>query len=764
MTSEDADVHHSGGGSSAGTSTSTTDAPTGGTPYTLVLRAAEEVVIGQAAVVSVTANEATNIELRYPGVLASLSITATSDDASSSISVSASSVTGSTSIESGAETTVSVASNLADVTITEGLMVTLEGSITGTATMNPAATATVTLSGDDIADLDVNSGATYSITSDLGTVDFVNAGSAVNITGDITGTANFNLAADGELSIEGDVAAINVTDSKASSVSITGTVSGAAVFTVAEEATVSIVGNMEDSLTATNGAVIAVSGTIADAVVIAPDADASVVLGGNLGSSLTITGDASSVTLEGTTVAGIVNVSIGDAGTFESSASYTSAVSISGGTSIALTGATAANDVSITGVDSEEGVVSIDNELNGALTINGADQVTYTGLAVDGVTTVSMNAVSGSFVASSLTTFGDAVTINAPSLSLGSLTTISGLATFEKVESLLLPSLTSATSGIDAEMATIFRAVVFDTNGDIDLAAGASVTVKAINSMTHLVGSDTGSILISAQDVDINTNGFLQLTSFISTSASDSVDYTIHDNNESLATLRISGDSGILTVGTDGTDGLEELDSFTTNGTLKGLKVFNTAVTSMDLNHTENTTDGAFFEISNNDSLVTFSSVANKVYSFIVTDNASLTSFEMPNLRDGFYSIPADVDNAVEDNDIDFVFTVNDNALEGTHQTNDATNEEAFFQVSLAKLEAYIVAIAEAVADDDGSTLVVSMNYIDTDTNATVVGDTDSSVGVGGQVVVRNGENQIAYYQTATGAGINSLDEVVALQ
>jgi hypothetical protein len=527
---------------------------------------------------------------------------------------------------------------------------------------------------------------------------------------------------------------------------------------------------MEDSLTATNGAVIAVSGTIADAVVIAPDVDASVVLGGNLGSSLTITGDASSVTLEGTTVAGVVNVSIGDAGTFESSASYTLAVGISGGSSITLSGATAASDVTITGV-SNQGSISIANEISGDLSIGdsvaddeSSKQVTYTGSSIGGVVTVNMNSSLGSFVASSLTTFGDAVTINAPSLSLGALTTISGLATFEKVESLLLPSLTSATSGIVAEMATIFRAVVFDTNGDIDLAAGASVTVKAINSMTHLVGSDTGSILISEQDVDINTNGFLQLTSFISTSASDSVDYIIHDNNESLATLTISGDSGILTVGTDGTDGLEELDSFETNGTLKGLKVFNTAVTSMDLNHTENSTDGAFFEISNNDSLVTFSSVANKVYSFIVTDNASLTSFEMPNLRDGFYSIPADVDNAVEDNDIDFVFTVNDNALEGTHQTNDATNEEAFFQVSLAKLEAYIVAIAEAVADDDGSTLVVSMNYIDTDTNATVVGDTDSSVGVGGQVVVRNGENQIAYYQTATGAGINSLDEVVALQ
>jgi predicted nucleic acid-binding Zn-ribbon protein len=768
MTSEDADVHHSGGGSSAGTSTSTTNAPTGGTPYTLVLRAATDVVIGEAAVVSVTANEATNIELRYSGVLASLSITATSDDASSSISVSASSVTGSTSIESGAETTISVTSDLADVTITEGLMVTLEGSITETATMNPAATATVTLSGDDIADLDVNSGATYSITSDLGTVDFVNAGSSVSITGEITGTSNFALATDGELTIQGDVAAINVTGDTASSVSITGNVLGAAVFSVAEEATLSVDGNLLNSLTATNGSVIAVSGTIADAVVIAPDADASVVLVGNLGSSLTITGDASSVTLEGTTVAGIVNVSIGDAGTFESSASYTLAVSISGGTSITLTGATAATDVSITGVDSEEGVVTIDNELNGALTINGADQVTYTGLAVDGVTTVSMNAVSGSFVASSLTTFGDEVTINAPSLSLGALTTISGLATFEKVESLLLPSLTSATSGIDAEMATIFRAIGFDTNGDIDLAAGASVTVKAINSMTHLVGSDTGSISISDQDVSLSTAGFTALTSFTASTAvtAGKLNYTFPSDNAALSSLTVNGTNGTLTVGTNDTDGLDALTTFTTSGSLEALKVFNAeALTSMNLGHSADEVNGIAMEISNNDVLTSFSSDVNMVYSFIVTENETLSSFSMPSLVVGSFMIPADVDNAVPANDIDFVFTVNDNftattGMFGTHQENNASFEESFTQSSLAGLKAYIDAISDAVCEDDGSTLRISMNYRDTATGAAVVGDTDISV----TATVTCDNDDIAYYQTATGAGINTMDEVEGLQ
>jgi hypothetical protein len=690
------------------------------------------VIFGEAAVVSITANQATSIDHNYSGSLDSLDITANS---ATTVNVGASDVTGATTIDSGANTTVSVTSDLADVTITDGLTVTLSGDISGTATMNPAATASVTLSGSTVNDLDVNSGATYDIDANLTTVDFVAAGSSVDITGDISGAANFALAS-GDLTITGDLgAAINVTGETAENVTITGDITGAAAFAMADGGALSITGDLTTSLTVSDdtASTVTVDGAVGGAVTIAPKDGAEISITGALADALTISGDASSVTLGGT-VTGVATVSIADDATFTSSGGFASSLSIDGGDDINLNGtADADGAVSIVGV-AATGDITISNELQSSLTIVGSDLITYTGAAIDGAVSVNMTD-TGAFVATSLTSLGNTVSIDGATITAGSLASISGAATFANVDALTLNSLTSAAAGITANSATTARfsslasampfegtsvvsfiAGLYDVTASLNLGDGAAVTVKSVTTGQMLDPEEYGSLNISAQARDFDSATFTGLTSIDITPASNSINADINGDNADLASLTFRGSWDTVTVGS-GVAGLGSLESFTTasGSTLKTLVVQNTtALEGVNFNHSEDSPDGISITIDSNAALTSFTTSADRVYEFIVTDNAALASFD----ASSYTNIPADTDSDAAGDDVAFDFTVTGNALTGSKVDNDATNEQSFTQASLSTIRDYILAAFAGVAADaanatnNGSSISVDLSYL----------------------------------------------------
>jgi hypothetical protein len=757
ITSEDADAHHSGGGSSAGTSASTTDAPTGGTAYTLVLRSATSVIFGEAAVVSITANEATSIDHNYSGSLDSLDITANS---ATTVNVSATDVTGATTIDSGANTTVSVTSDLADVTITDGLTVTLSGDISGTATMNPAATASVTLSGSTVNDLDVNSGATYDIDALLTTVDFVDAGSSVDITGAISGAANFALAS-GDLTITGNLlAAINVTDETAENVTITGNIVGAAAFAMADGGALSITGDLDSALTVSDNtaSTVTVDGTVGGAVTIASKADAEISITGAITDALTITGDPASVTLGGS-VTGAVNATIATDATFTSSGGFGSSLNITGGNDINLNGtADADGAVSITGV-AANGDITISNELDSSLTItgDGADLVTYTGTAIDGAVNVDMDD-TGAFVATSLTSFGSTVSIDSATITAGSLASIGGPATFANAASINFPNLLGAAAGITANTATtvtlnalnsatpitatsavVFSATEYTVNANLTLGTGVQVTVSDVDAavdgdMTYLfaTAATVGSLTITElSDPLYKTDGFLAMTSLNMNSLANTTSLSVSDDNAGLASATVSGTWNEVSFGDDTEsvgEGLAALTSVTTSGTMKSFIVTNTAILeNITTGHTEDSPAGIAERFTNNASLLTITTSADRAYEFVVTGNDALTAFN----ASSYQNVPADADSAPDK--VDFYFLVFDNGLTGTHQPNDASNEQSFAQSSLLTLandteDGYIQkAYAAVAADTEGaaSSITVALNF-----TGLVTDDADSATSI----------------------------------
>jgi predicted nucleic acid-binding Zn-ribbon protein len=793
ITSEDADAHHSGGGSSAGTSASTTNAPTGGTAYTLVLRSATSVIFGEAAVVSITANEATSIDHNYSGSLDSLDITANS---ATTVNVSASDVTGATTIDSGADTTVSVTSDLADVTITDGLTVTLSGDISGTATMNPAATASVTLSGSTVNDLDVNSGATYDIDANLTTVDFVDAGSSVDITGDISGAANFALTS-GDLTINGNLAGVvNVTDETADTVSITGNITGAAAFALADDGELSITGNLGSTIDVTGGnaasasiegdvtgaasfalgtdselsitgaltsdlnvtgdktSSVEVTGIIGGDVSIDPLADATITFGDNIGGSLDITGTPSSVTLGGHVI-DAADVALGAEGVFTSASGFDSSLTIVGGLTINMNGTDGADgpvDITLSDDVDYAGTINIYNDLNSTLDIIGGTTIQYFGSSITGAVVVDMKD-SGAFVATALESFGGSVSIDAEQLTLTSLGTMNGgLATFANATSLSLPSLTSASTGIVANSATTitmpalvsaspitatsavtFNAVNYKVAASLTLGSDASVRVDDVQvtagDFTGVLASAStlGALYITNQSDSFSTTGLIGMHTFDVTSGTTGLSVTVSDDNANLGntansgSLTIRGDWNAISVG-DGSvlaGGLDSLTTFTTavGSTAASVTVTNTAaLESVNFNHAESSPDGIAVSITDNQALESFTTSADRAYSFIVTGNDVLTEFD----ASSYTNIPADTDSDAPGDKVEFVFTIGDNALfTGTKQANDATFEQEFQQASLATIRDFIVAAFAGVAADAAisqaaselSTISVSLSY-----------------------------------------------------
>jgi hypothetical protein len=795
ITSEDAAAHHSGGGSSAGTSASTTDAPTGGTEYTLVLRSAESVVFGEAAVVSITANEATTITHGYSDTLDSLSITANSNVEGSEISVVASAVTGATTIDSGANTTVTVSSALNDVTITDGLTVSLSGAISGTATMNPAATASVTLSGASIADLDVTSGATYDIDADLGTVDFT-AGTSVDIMGDVSGAANFALTS-GDLTINGNLeGVVNVTGETADTVSITGNITGAAAFALADDGELSITGNLGSTIDVTGGnaasasiegnvtgvasfalgtdsglsitgaltsdlnvtgdktSSVEVTGTIGGDVSIDPLADATITFGDNIGGSLDITGTPSSVTLGGHVI-DAANVALGTEGVFTSASGFDSSLTIVGGLTINMNGTDGADgpvDITLSDMVDYAGTINIYNDLNSTLDITGGTTIQYFGSSITGAVVVDMKD-SGAFVATALESFGGSVSIDAEQLTLTSLETMNGgLATFANATSLSLPSLTSASTGIVANSATTitmpalvsaspitatsavtFNAINYKVAANLTLGSGASVRVDDVQVTAGdftgvlLSASTLGALYITNQSDSFSTTGLIGMHTFDVTSGTAGLSVTVSDDNANLGntansgSLTIRGDWNAISVGDGsvGAGGLDSLTTFTTavGSTAASVTVTNTAaLESVNFNHAESSPDGIALSITDNQALESFTTSADRAYSFIVTGNDVLTEFD----ASSYSNIPADTDSDAPGDKVAFIFTVGDNALfTGTKQANDATFEQEFQQASLATIRDFIVAAFAGVAADaemtqdasEYSTISVSLSY-----------------------------------------------------
>jgi len=661
--------------------------------------------------------------------------------------------------------------------------------------MNPASTASVTLSGASIADLDVTSGATYDIDAALGTVDFT-AGTSVDITGDVSGAANFALTS-GDLTINGNLAGVvNVTGETADTVSITGNITGAAAFALADDGELSITGNLGSTIDVTGGnaasasiegnvtgvasfalgtdsalsitgaltsdlnvtgdktSSVEVTGIIGGDVSIDPLADATITFGDNINGSLDITGTPSSVTLGGHVI-DAANVALGTEGVFTSASGFDSSLTIVGGLTINMNGTDGADgpvDITLSDTVDYAGTINIYNDLNSTLDITGGTTIQYFGSSITGAVVVDMKD-SGAFVATALESFGGSVSIDAEQLTLTSLETMNGgLATFANATSLSLPSLTSASTGIVANSATTitmpelvsaspitatsavtFNAINYKVAASLTLGSGASVRVDDVQVTAGdftgvlLSASTLGALYITNQSDSFSTAGLIGMHTFDVTSGTTGLSVTVSDDNANLGntansgSLTIRGDWNAISVGddTEVAGGLDSLTTFTTavGSTAASVTVTNTAaLESVNFNHAESSPNGIALSITDNQALESFTTSADRAYSFIVTGNDVLTEFD----ASSYSNIPADTDSDAPGDKVEFVFTVGDNALfTGTKQENDATFEQEFQQASLATIRDFIVAAFAGVTADaaitqdagEYSTISVSLSY-----------------------------------------------------
>jgi hypothetical protein len=666
ITSEDAAAHHSGGGSSAGTSTSTTNAPTGGTAYTLNLRAATSIKIGQAAVVSITAPKALDIDHNFTGTLSTLDITAV---LASTIDVADATVTGATTVTSGTDTAVTILADTNGLNINDGKTITISNTASaGTSTFDPVATATVNVTSTTIGTLVADAGAGYTVSATtIGVLDF-NAGSTISVTGDVTGSATFDAAAAAAISLTGDYSStLDINGSNAASVVITGdTVTGAADITVAAD------------------------------------------------------------------------------GSISASSSFPAGVTTTGGDSVSLTGSSASN-VDINSV-ANDGSVTVNNTITGTLGIDGSESVSLGMATIGGAVTIAMGDTDGSVSAPSLTTLSSTITADALSISVPSLVTITGGATFATATGLSFPELVSASTITAASSVSLtapkFMVTSLITMKDIVDAAVVANTpaelraiVKSTTSPANFArANDWLDIKFNELASDFNSAGYTRMTTLNVTGKDSTVDVDIDEDNAKLASLTFNGSYGNLAVGT-ATAGLNSLVSFTTasGSTLKSLTVQNTtALTGMSLAHTEDSPDGISVTIDGNAKLASFTTSADRAFEFIVTDNPLLTGFN----ASSYTTIPADTESDGVGDDIDFIFRVTGNtSLTGTKVDNDATNDQSFTQASLSTVRDYIIRAFAGVAADNantinnGSTITVDLSYIDTATSAAV--QTDDLTGTG---------------------------------
>ena len=200
-------------------------------------------------------------------------------------------------------------------------------------------------------------------------------------------------------------------------------------------------------------------------------------------------------------------------------------------------------------------------------------------------------------------------------------------------------------------------------------------------------------------------------------SGANTVSLTVADNNAGLTTASVSGSWNEVSFGDDTANvgaGLASLTSISTTGTMKSFIVTNTAILeNLTTGHTEDSPVGIAERYTNNASLESFTTSADRAYEFVVTGNSSLERFNAAS----YQNVPADADSAPDS--VNFFFLVFDNGLTGTHQPNDASNEQSFAQSSLLSLASdstngYIQKAFAAVAADtegDASTITVALNF-----------------------------------------------------
>jgi predicted nucleic acid-binding Zn-ribbon protein len=428
--------------------------------------------------------------------------------------------------------------------------------------------------------------------------------------------------------------------------------------------------------------------------------------------------------------------------------------------------AAAATDIHVAALDlggtftvvlADSGSLQVDAAEALNVDIVGGESINFDAAAFYGNVDIDMND-AGTATFPNLTDIeGATFSVDGLEVTLEALVNADATLTLANDPALNFPALVTA-SDITAVSATDGSFPLLYINSVIDMAADATISAKGVtDEINQLHDADQwADITLTAQEDDFSTATFISLEALTvtgvvdSTNASTVYNLEIDSDNVLLASATIDGDWDTVTVGTDdAADALESLLNLSTEGTMESFILQHTVnLVSISMNHIHSSPLGTSYTIDGNESLTSFTTAANIVVSFIVTNNPALTEFDASSID----TEPADADS--DTRSYDFVFTISGNddglggGLVGTHVANDASNPESFTQSSISSIATYIENIYAVVGDDAAnadpdSTIAVSISYYDTGTGATVVGDDDAIAGSDG-----------------FGAGINTLVEV----
>ena len=347
------------------------------------------------------------------------------------------------------------------------------------------------------------------------------------------------------------------------------------------------------------------------------------LIGGNAtdaltGATLTIT---NGVTLGSKVVTNTVIDAGGDVTLSNGTASSLGSSTITSGGNISISaltlGAAGASALTITTDGGSGGSITL-----GATSSGAAFTATASGSTV--------NAGSIHTIAGGVGTFnGTGVTLTALATNTTGLTV--GTAT-----SLDLPALANGTGKVTATAATSFSAPLYTSNGTIDLAAGATVALKAMTALADLSDIATISKLtLTAQDADLNLSTAVLMTELNYTPAATNATASSEDTDLTYQVLTSASSLTTVNLGAGGYGDVvikaPLVTSLATVGDMRTFTTTGTALTAVTIGHV-GINGGAPSEISVTDTKITSLDISGMKWlgALTVTGNTSMTAMTMP--------------------------------------------------------------------------------------------------------------------------------------
>jgi len=255
-------------------------------------------------------------------------------------------------------------------------------------------------------------------------------------------------------------------------------------------------------------------------------------------------------------------------------------------------------------------------------------------IAMDATETSGLTQLHGATVDISKMTKNTAhLTVSATTLSAAALKTANATITLVSISTVALPALTSVTSLTGSAISSFSAPLLTTAAGkaaNLDLKAGASVTMKSIGTTYTLVDLATiGELTLSAQANDLILDEMVKLTTLNYTSSVIGGTLTVSASMVSMTTLTLGSGSRLTTLTVSATN----MVTLGTAGVILNTNIVNnTKLETLSFGHTHlNGELATTVDIINNDKLLALDmSSLGKVKEVEVTGNASLTTFTAP--------------------------------------------------------------------------------------------------------------------------------------